>query len=63
LGQWKVDSGATSDLMIGFHRRLTAPTPPDKSEALRQEALDTMRSPGRPHPFYWAAFIVVGDAR
>jgi CHAT domain-containing protein len=63
LSQWKVDSGATSDLMIDFHRRLTAPAPPDKSEALRQAALDTMRSPGRLHPFYWAAFIVVGDAR
>jgi CHAT domain-containing protein len=63
LSQWKVDSGATSDLMIDFHRRLTAPGSVDKAEALRQASLDTMRSPGRLHPFYWAGFIVVGDAR
>jgi CHAT domain-containing protein len=63
LSQWKVDSGATSDLMIDFHRRLTGAKPADKADALRQAALDTMRSPGRLHPFYWAAFIVAGDAR
>jgi CHAT domain-containing protein/tetratricopeptide (TPR) repeat protein len=63
LSQWKVDSAATSDLMIDFHRRLAAPGATDKSEALRQASLDAMRSPGRLHPFYWAAFIVVGDAR
>jgi CHAT domain-containing protein len=63
LSQWKVDSAATSDLMIDFHRRLTAPGARDKAEALRQASLDAMRSPGRLHPFYWAAFIVVGDAR
>ena len=63
LSQWKVDSAATSDLMIDFHRRLTVPGATDKAEALRQASLDAMRSPGRLHPFYWAAFIVVGDAR
>ncbi len=63
LSQWRVDSAATSDLMIDFHRRLTAAGAPDKAEALRQASLDAMRSPGRLHPFYWAAFIVVGDAR
>jgi CHAT domain-containing protein len=63
LSQWKVDSGATSDLMIDFHRRLTTAKAADKAEALRQASLDTMRSPGRLHPFYWAGFIVVGDAR
>jgi CHAT domain-containing protein/tetratricopeptide (TPR) repeat protein len=63
LSQWKVDSGATSDLMIDFHRRLTGGKTADKAEALRQASLDNMRLPGRLHPFYWAAFIVVGDAR
>jgi CHAT domain-containing protein len=63
LSQWKVDSSATSDLMIDFHRRLTGAKPADKADALRQASLDTMHSPGRLHPFYWAAFIVLGDAR
>ena len=61
LSQWKVDSAATSDLMIDFHRRLIARN--DKADSMRQAALDTMRSPGRAHPFYWAGFIVLGDAR
>jgi CHAT domain-containing protein/tetratricopeptide (TPR) repeat protein len=62
LSQWKVDSGATGDLMVDFHRRL-AGRKTDKAEALRQASLATMRSPGRLHPFYWAGFIVLGDAR
>jgi CHAT domain-containing protein len=62
LSQWKVDSAATGDLMIDLHRRLAAGKA-DKAEALRQASLDTMRSPGRLHPFYWAAFIVLGDGR
>jgi CHAT domain-containing protein/tetratricopeptide (TPR) repeat protein len=67
LSQWKVDSSATSDLMIDFHRRLTSgragAKKTDKADALRNASLDVMRSPGRLHPFYWAGFIVVGDAR
>jgi CHAT domain-containing protein len=62
LSQWKVDSSATSDLMIDFHRRLTG-NAASKAEALRQASLDVMRSPGRAHPFYWAGFVVLGDAR
>ena len=63
VSQWKVDSDATSDLMIGFHQRLTGRHPVDKAEALRQASLAMMRSPGRQHPFYWASFMVIGDAR
>lgn len=63
VSQWKVDSDATSDLMIGFHRRLTGAHPMDKAEALRQSSLAIMRSPGRRHPFYWASFMVIGDSR
>ena len=63
LSQWQVDSAATADLMIDFHRRLTAAKAPEKSEALREASLGTMRMQGRQHPFYWASFIVVGDGR
>jgi CHAT domain-containing protein len=48
--------------MVDFHRRL-AGRKTDKAEALRQASLATMRSPGRLHPFYWAGFIILGDAR
>jgi CHAT domain-containing protein len=33
-----------------------------KSEALRQAALRLMKTEGYKHPFYWAGFVVVGNA-
>jgi CHAT domain-containing protein len=65
--QWKVDSASTTELMIEFHRRLTAPltyngTRMTKAEALRQAALTVMKSkPQTRHPFYWAGFVVIGN--
>jgi CHAT domain-containing protein len=73
VSQWKVESSSTTELMLEFHRRLKgnvgeAKTPteeskarPGKSEAMRQAALKLLKSPEYSHPFYWAAFIVVGD--
>lgn len=55
---WSVDSKATRDLMVEFHRRrkLTAGTP--ASEALRLAQADIANT--YKHPYYWAPFIVVG---
>jgi CHAT domain-containing protein len=66
VSQWKVESASTTELMLEFHERLKAnPTPPrrhaGKAEALRQAALKLLASKEYQHPFYWAAFIVVGD--
>ena len=33
----------------------------NKAQALRQAALMLMAQPKYAHPFYWAAFVVVGD--
>lgn len=56
---WKVDSAASRDLMISFHkkRRLEKLT---TIEALRQSQLEMIRSPDFGDPFYWAAFSVFG---
>jgi CHAT domain-containing protein len=62
--QWKVDSASTTSLMIDFHRRLTmkrANSREAKAEALRQAALELLRSERYRHPFYWAGFVMVGD--
>ena len=62
--QWKVDSASTTSLMIDFHRRLTmkrANSRDAKAEALRQAALELLRSERYRHPFYWAGFVMVGD--
>lgn len=34
-----------------------------KAEALREATLKLMKNPETSHPFYWASFILVGDAR
>ena len=61
--QWKVSSPDTAALMIAFHRRLSrgARTPFAKAEALRAAQREMLRDPARRHPFYWAAFVLLGD--
>jgi CHAT domain-containing protein len=73
VSQWKVESSSTTELMLEFHRRLRGrvgegkgrvgelKVSSSKSEALRQASLKLLRSQEYRHPFYWAAFIVVGD--
>ncbi len=66
VSQWKVESASTRDLMLGFHRKLRAPSAAvkfTKAEALRQSALRLMKNPETSHPFYWAGFVLVGDGR
>jgi CHAT domain-containing protein len=59
VSQWKVESSSTTELMLEFHRNLKAGA--SKSEAMRRAALKLMADNKYSHPFYWAAFIVVGD--
>jgi CHAT domain-containing protein len=60
VSQWKVESSSTTELMLAFHRNLQLGA--NKSEALRQAALKLMNDKRYNHPFYWAGFIVVGNA-
>ncbi|HEX8070494.1 MAG TPA: CHAT domain-containing protein [Pyrinomonadaceae bacterium] len=66
VSQWRVDSAATTDLMLEFHRDLKpaphAQTPPP-ARALQQAALKLLRDGRHTHPFYWAGFVAVGDAQ
>jgi CHAT domain-containing protein len=59
VSQWKVESESTTRLMLQFHSELRAGAPIAK--ALRQAALQLLRSEAYRHPFYWAPFVVVGD--
>jgi CHAT domain-containing protein/Tfp pilus assembly protein PilF len=61
VSQWKVESAGTRDLMVNFHRGLISSGA--KSAALRQAALKVMKNPETSHPFYWGAFVIVGDGR
>src|SRR5205807_640403 len=68
VSQWKVDSASTTELMLEFHRRLRtqtvkASTDASTARALQQAAIKLLRSNEYSHPFYWAAFVVVGNGR
>lgn len=64
VSQWKVESAGTRDLMVNFHRGLLSTSArTTKSEALREAALKVMKNPQTSHPFYWGAFVLVGDGR
>jgi CHAT domain-containing protein len=65
VSQWRIDSAATRDLMVEFHRKISSTSAGfhavSKSSALRQAALKLLKTNEYRHPFYWAGFIVVGD--
>ena len=58
---WKVADEATKDLMVDYYQRLLKGE--GRSEALRNAQLTMMKSKGRSHPYYWAAFVPIGDWR
>ena len=60
VSQFRVESGSTTALLVGLHRRL-ATGAGSKTDALRAAALDLLHSPRYAHPYYWAGFILVGD--
>jgi CHAT domain-containing protein len=55
---WPVDDAATAALMEQFYTHLRAGV--SKAEALRLAQLKTRTE--HPHPYYWAGFVLVGDA-
>lgn len=56
---WQVDDRASYELMRAFYWQLRAGGP--KGEALRQAQLTTLAT--YPHPYYWAAYELTGEAR
>ncbi len=55
---WKVDDNATFLLMGKLYENLAKM---GKAEALRQAQIEMMKT--KKHPYYWAAFYLVGDGR
>jgi CHAT domain-containing protein len=60
VSQWKVDAASTNTLMLEFHRSLHARN--SKARALQQATLKTLQDRRYRHPFYWAPFVLIGDA-
>jgi CHAT domain-containing protein len=62
--EWKVPSAPTADLMIAFYEAWLHEHGAKfgKASALRTARLKMLRDPARSHPYYWAAFVLVGGA-
>ena len=56
MSLWKIDDAATRDLMTTYYRNLSQSQ--GKVEAMHEASRAIRKT--RPHPFYWAPFIVVG---
>ncbi len=57
---WSVQDDSTALLMTEFYQALKTPKI-SKVEALRQAQLSLLQSPQYQHPYYWSAFILVGN--
>ncbi len=57
---WPVDDKSTATFMVEFYNRLLQ-FQTTKAEALRQAQLKLLSYPEYRHPFYWAAFVLVGN--
>jgi len=56
---WAVSDRSTADLMKSLYGQLKAGK--SKDEALRSAQLAAIRAARTSHPFYWAAFQLIGD--
>jgi CHAT domain-containing protein len=61
VSHWKVQDASTRQLMVEFHRQMKSNPARGKAEALRQAALNVMKTARL--PYFWAGFMLVGDGR
>ena len=59
MSLWKVNDEGTKNLMIKYYQRLLQNE--GRSDALRQVQLEMLNSQEYQHPYYWAAFVPIGD--
>ncbi|MEI6428211.1 MAG: CHAT domain-containing protein [Pseudanabaena sp. ELA607] len=57
---WQVSDEGTQKLMQGFYGYLKLGNY-NKADALRQSQIDLIRGQKFSHPFYWAAFVLIGN--
>jgi CHAT domain-containing protein len=56
---WRVDAAATSDLFRRFHQEYARGS--RAADALRAAQVSELHSSGHAHPFYWGAFLSIGE--
>ena len=57
---WSIQDDSTAKLISQFYRELKTPGA-SKAEALRKAQLSLLQSEEYQHPFYWSAFILLGN--
>jgi CHAT domain-containing protein/Tfp pilus assembly protein PilF len=60
---WKVEDESVSELMQSFYRAVLGKSLRSPASALREAQLEIMRNPRWRDPYYWAAFVFVGEWR
>ena len=60
---WQVDDESTSELMKAFYRNVLGKSPRSPVAALREAQLEIMRNPRWREPYYWGAFVFLGEWR
>jgi CHAT domain-containing protein/Flp pilus assembly protein TadD len=65
VSRWKVESPTLSTFLTGFYSSIkpTSRIQVSKARALHQSLLAIRRSADHQHPYYWASFAMIGDAR
>lgn len=58
---WSVSDQATALLMAEFYSELASNPGLSKAEALRRAQVTVKQQPGFEHPFFWSAFVLVGN--
>ncbi len=58
---WEVEDGAAEQIMVSFYQNLASKS--SKDEALKAAKIDYLETvdDAFAHPFYWAAFVPIGD--
>jgi CHAT domain-containing protein len=59
ISLWQVDDVATSELMTAYYEALRDQ---DKSEALLSARKQIRADAETRHPYFWAAFVSIGDS-
>jgi CHAT domain-containing protein len=61
VSHWQVPSAATATLLSGMFGKLGPELKGGSSPALRSAQISMINQKKTAHPFFWAAFVVVGD--
>lgn len=61
VSHWQVPSAATRRLMSGMFGAMGAEPDMPADTALQRAQLDMIRDSATAHPFFWAAFVIMGD--